>query len=549
MTSRLVFLLEDDDTERLVFKHNLEIRGFSVKQAANADEALRVIAEHGNDIHVAVLDMLLEPPDRAAPRIRPTGADIGMEIARRQTPRVPEFVVYTAHDKNYLYYSQALRLGAAVYLSKKKDDYLVMVRHVRALMLRRALSVREGDVFNDILEIASTSSDRIEAISRFCRGPLYAALCNFLGAPFTLLLTDRRAKEEEHSTAPVAGSIDIDQKPLSIYHEIQRLIFLSGGGEYEPFVINPDELRQAGIAKHEVVDRLRGTAFLPLAETQEIQLSLGIAQEDPEEEPLAENAVELSRVMVRYFRNAVLDHLVSLISKWSDLDSTRRGMLSAMSRFCLHVGQEVTAILDEAVRNEEISQEDPPRFYRSIYSLGAELRDAGEVFDTAIKEEPTAVKVDVSQLIRKVWRHLARQYGHDDSQEPPVEGGCVVIADCNDLYRAISQILRWFLQREAGSPGNDSAGIVIRLGRSDDNAEITFEDKSHRLSQGLRYRLFQPFSLHVGHPGEISQGRRLGLYLAKTLIETRNGGTIEDRSDEIEGELGHRLVVRFPATN
>ena len=35
------------------------------------------------------------------------------------------------------------------------------------------------------------------------------------------------------------------------------------------------------------------------------------------------------------------------------------------------------------------------------------------------------------------------------------------------------------------------------------------------------------------------------MYLAKTLVEEKYRGWLEDKSDEMEGEVGHRLVMQL----
>ncbi len=54
----------------------------------------------------------------------------------------------------------------------------------------------------------------------------------------------------------------------------------------------------------------------------------------------------------------------------------------------------------------------------------------------------------------------------------------------------------------------------------------------------------EEIDLHMTRPG-----LHLSLYMAKMLIELRNGGVVEDRSDEVEGDYGHRIALSFRGSN
>ncbi len=335
MKRQLVFVLEDDDLTRESLRQKLKHRGFEVVVAANVEKAREVVRRQGLEIDAAVLDMRLDDADH--PGV--SGADIGLELRRRQAPRTPELMIYSANP-SVDYYQQALTLGTSIFLNKSGNDDREVIRHIRALLLRRALSIENPEILDAIKRFADASRDPVDAISRFCRQVLTPELKRTLGAPFTLLLTDHDAE----TTHPISGSFDLPDNPLPLYQVLQSLIFRPDQTE-DIFTVEPEALRdglhRAGIPDSEqVLGGLRGVRFFPLAETRHARLSLGIAQEDASRNDLAENAAALAQVMSRFFRNSVLDRLITLTEEWSasQLVLKHRGMLRATSQFCLNIG-------------------------------------------------------------------------------------------------------------------------------------------------------------------------------------------------------------------
>lgn len=541
MGSPVVMVLEDFEVTRLALKLELEVRGFTVYAAATVREARELTAEHGKVFEVAVLDMRLEDKEFTGL----TGADIGMELLRQalRPPAVsaPEFVIYSAYAR-VDYYRQALRLGAAVYLEKNKYSASDVVLYVRALVLRRALNIRNPMILEKIRQIADSSQSQMQAVSRFCSEVLQVELARVLRVPFVLLLTETR----DNGVLYAGGSLNLPEQAHQLYRDLQSLIFLPG--ENEPLVIIPDQLRTAGVHDEEgLLGLMRDAAFIPLAETDEIRLSLGILQEDTS---ATEMAAKLANAMAQVFRSTLLDHLFSLTARWAEANVKRKEILTATAKFCLHVGQEYVAILDEAGRSGELPTGEKPAYVRRLQALGEDLRDAGEVLEDLNEEAPHRVEIHGAEQVQRVWRHLARQQELQAAEAFKLEGDCAVYVNPADFYIAVSQILRWFLQRTPDRPEDQTPSLRVCLGKDDDDgkAEIWFQDSSYRIPAKLREQLFEPFAAG-DRSSEGLRGRRLGLYLAKMVIETRNRGSVEDRSHELHGDLGHLLLLRLPAAS
>ncbi len=539
MGSPVVMILEDHEVTRLALKFDLEVRGFTVYVAATVREARELTAKHGKVFEVAVLDMRLEDKEFTGL----TGADIGMELLMQAVHppagRPPEFIIYSAYAR-VDYYRQALRLGAAVYLEKNKFTALDVVLYVRALVLRRALNIRNPEVLERIRQIADSSQSQTQAVARFCSEVLRVELARVLRVPFVLLLTEVGGSGILH----VGGSLNLPEQATHLYRDLQSLIFLPG--DHEPLVVLPDQLRAAGIHdEYGLLERMREAAFIPMAETDEIRLSLGLLQEANSG---TENAVKLANAMAQVFRSTLLDHLFSLTARWAEANVKRKEILTATAKFCLHVGQEYVAILDEAGRSGELPSGEKPTYVRRLQALGEDLRDAGEVLEDLNEEAPHRVEIQGAEQIQRVWRHLARQQELQTVDVFTLEGDCSVYVNPADFYIAISQILRWFLQRSPDRPIHQAPSVRVCLHQDDSKAEIWFQDSSYRIPAKLREHLFEPFA-GGDRSNEELRGRRLGLYLARMVIETRNRGSVEDHSHQLKGDLGHLLLLRLPVAS
>jgi signal transduction histidine kinase len=534
MRRAVVFVLENEEPTRLALKLELENGGFEVQAAATVAAARQLIELHGSQFDVAVLDMRLE--DKDAPHV--SGAGIGLEIARQHPAGPPEFIIYSAFPR-VDYYRQALRLGAAFFLEKNnRHKAKDVARYVRALVLRRALSTAQPRMLEAIQKIVGSSETRQRAIERFCGEVLRGEIARALHSPFMLLLTSAK----DGSLLFGGGSSRLPEARSDVYRDLQNLVFLPGG-DVEPLVIAPDQMRVAGVRDDDdVLASLRNAAFVPLAETEEVRLSLGILQEGTQR---TEEGQKLAAVIAQVCRGPVLDHLFSLARQWAEARK-RQAIVTATAKFCLHVGQEQVAILDDAAQRGELIAGEKPGFVRRLQALGEDLRDAGELLEE-LGEEAQRSEVQGADLVRKVWKSIARQPELHTDEVFKVEGDCTVYANPDDFHVAVSQILRWFLQRSADQPANQLPSLRVRLANRDGRGEIWFEDSSYRIPDRLREQLFEPFAQGSDPAGEASKGRRLGLYLAKMVIETRNDGSVEDRSNDLGGEIGHRLLLWLPS--
>ena len=528
MRKQTILVVEDSDSQRVAQQMAFENRGFSVRGAGNVREAREVINELGERLAVMVLDMRLEDP--AAQGV--TGADLGLEVRDENPQRVPEFIILSAYSL-LEYYKLAVRLGVAAYLSKEDTKTEQLIRHVRALLIRRNLSVDDPYVSEQIAQIAEKSQWLSEAAARFCCEVLSPVLTVFLGAPHVILINDGRSIRVCH------GGEDICQELRSLYEKLERVIQgrVNSDG---PWIVNHNmllEIMGSDSLKSGWMKTILGAAFLALPFEREIRISIGIL---PSNQPLAEDPKELAIILSQYLQRSVLGPLLSTLEQCISFKAKREARLLAHT--CNYIAEEQLAILSDAVNFEEMPTNSES--FRQLISLSETLRDTGQTLMLLESgySKTTTETIGMRDLIRAVIEDLDIQLL---SERASINGDCSVVASRDDVFIAISRILQWFAHRLA----EYSSGEVHIT--CEESGEIAFEDRNPRLSAGLRQRLFSPFAQPIPGAGKEAEGAGLHfpLYLAKTLIELKHGGLLEDRSDDLPGSLGHKFVMRFPASS
>jgi DNA-binding response OmpR family regulator len=213
MNPGFIIYIEDSESQRKALKMALKLLGFKVEVAGNVTDARRLFEKHQKQVDVVVLDMRLEDPEW--PQM--TGADIAMEYFDTQTPYAPEFLIHSAYSE-VDYYKLAWKLGVATYLEKSEYRQDDIIRHIRALAIKRALSVKNPETSDRIQRIVETSRDQSEAIEKFCRHELEPELAGRLGTSFIFLLSEGHRTSCYTSEASFPGSLDL-------YEVIQTLVF------------------------------------------------------------------------------------------------------------------------------------------------------------------------------------------------------------------------------------------------------------------------------------------------------------------------------------
>lgn len=536
MWGKTVVIVEDQEVQRLALESALERRGFNVKSAATVAEARYAIEYLGEETDVMVLDMRLEDPNEPAM----TGADIGIEVQKEHPNWSPEYLIQSSFAE-VNYYRLALRLGAAAYLSKTETRQSDVIQHVRALALKRALRLERPRVAEILRSISESTRNLSEAVRKFCGEILAAELDACLGTPYILLLTD------ESGTQNFATNTDLPIGYEAIYTTLQALAHgisdfsapykvSEHGMRYLPAPGNPNEFR--------LYERLPGAVFIPLANVKNFRLALGLFEPQQGEIKYPEDIEKFAAVLTQYVRSTIVEHFLRILVQ---LDSRKRAMLQSTSRLCLSLGQEQQSIIQESVAADQL-QEGSNAHYELV-RMAEDLWETGTILAnvTSTNSEEEYVPVEIKEIIEKAFLELEAGMPLDGIKFN-IEGSCLIEAKQDDLYIVVIRVLQWLAQRTIETPLNLEPEIVVRCANEYGTSQIIFEDRSKRLPKQLRDRLYLPFFISAIPPADVKlpgPGLYLPLYLAKMLIEEKYGGRLDDKSDDLEGDVGHRLVISF----
>jgi CheY-like chemotaxis protein len=538
MKKKTIVVVEDKPPQRLALHAALERRNFTVRSAETAAEARRIIEELGEEIDVMVLDMRLEDPSEPDT----TGADLGIAVQSEHPTWLPEFLIHSAYAE-VDYYKLALRLGAAAYLAKEEGKLGGVIRHVRALALKRALRLERPQVAERLRAISESTKNLSAAVRKFCRDLLATELDSCLGAPYVLLLTD------ENGTQNFATNTDLPLGYESLYTTLQAMAH--GISNFaSPYEISRESLKHlpepTNANEAKIYERLSQSAFIPLANVKNFRLSLGLFEPLQDELRHPEEPVELARVLAQYVRSTIVEHFLRILVH---LDSHKRAMLKSTAHLCLYLGQDQLSIIEDGLNSGDIKSDS--RSHYKLTTMADDLCETGAILSSVALTESNKADppIEIERVIEKARSELEKRM-YLRGVEFKIEGTCVARVREDDLYIAVIRILQWLAQRRLETAPDIEPRITVRCEDDSGSSVVIFEDRSNRLPEKLREQLFQPFSVSAVSPQEVplpAPGLYLPLYLAKMLIEEKYGGWLDDRSDELEGDVGHRLVMRFAA--
>jgi DNA-binding NarL/FixJ family response regulator len=539
MSSKTVLIVEDEKTQRDAMVPALTNRGFIARGVGTVAEANEVIEELGENIDVMILDMVLEDPH--APGV--TGANIGIEVQAKHPTWLPEYLIQSQHDK-VDYYQLALRLGAAAYLVKRgAQDVVEIVRHVRALALRRALRLERPKVAERLTAIVDSTKNLSTAVRSFCSDILKDELDNCLGTPYVLLLTD------ETGTHNFATNTDLPLGHEPIYTTLQAMAH--GISNFStPYLLNEAELKKipgpTSANEVKIRERLDRAAFIPLANLKIFRLSLGLLPPRPSEAQYPEDTGKLAAVLAQYVRSTVVEHILRILVH---LDSQKRAMLKSTSRLCMFLGQDQQEIIEDGIVALDLKP--GSKTHEKLINLADDLRDTGTILTNVASSDSKFdyPAFDGRNLVENAAEDLRKTRQLSDIKLA-FEGECKIKAKSDDVYIAVIRVLQWLAQRRSETPPDIDQQIYVHCDETNALSSITFEDCSNRLPHKLREQLFMPFSISAVHQTGTKlsgPGLYLPLFLAKMLVEEKYGGGLDDRSDEITSSLGHRLVMSFPS--
>lgn len=532
-----IAIVENQKHQREALQMMLEGPGIEVYTAARVAEAYSLIEELGDDLDVLVLDMSLADPEAR----NVTGADIAIRSRDLHPDWTPERLIITAYP-TAVNYRLALRLGVAAFLSKGEALDEDFVRYIRVLALRRSLRADRPHVTQTLSSVSASAKTLSGAVGKFCREMLSLELSACLATPYLLLLTD------EGGTRNVATNTVISTGYAPLYDDVQKIAhgITKFKGPYVTLEPDADILpRGATEAERRAAARLAGAALLPLASVRDFRLSLVLPVSRPDEYDYAEDVSQLAAVLAQYVRPSIIEHLLSILVQ---LDAQKRVMLKSISYLCHHIGYEQQRIVEGGLALGHLKEESDTHL--SLRLMADDLRQTGAVLSGVADGtgKGAASTLEMRSLVEQEFESLRELWdAGPGTLELCAEGSCRVRAG-EDLGIAVKRVLQWLAQRHLETPHGVVAAIYVLCVEREDGPSVTFEDRSRRLPRELREHLFEPFSTSLAlmtGAGRGGPGVYLPLYLSQVIVEEKYGGRLEDESDEMRGEVGHRLVMRF----
>lgn len=544
-----IFVVEDSDKQRDEIRFALSNWGFEVFTAKTVSEARDLATQHWKEFDVAILDMRLEDPED--PHI--TGADIGIEF-RNKNGTSPECIIFSAYAE-VEYYKLAIQLGTASYLDKYKFDLPDLIRHVKAVALRKALSVENPETLRQITRIVTHSSNRIHAIKMFCQKVFATELQVCLGTPFFLIVTTEAQSEI------CGGTVDLPKYNQKIYHNLQAIAQAENNNvEPKPLDLSrlPEETKQELTENYAL---FQNAIMLPIFSSKEHKVSITLVLLKEEEINLNlldedefvtppnkqfEDPIELWKVLNQYLKPTVVEHLLTIFSEWNHIKTTLR----EISQICIWIGQEQSALLRNTVSLNDSVVSRLRAMADDLTESGNLLRHIEKPLDESIQYVPLSAK----NLLNEIWDSIreAEESGNEFLFTNNAE--CFIEAQENDLYVVFSRLLQWLVMRRISISPETEPIITVSCESRENETSVTFTDKSKRLNETIRKELFVPFTQSISIPfNDLSKeedknhipGQYLPLYIAKMIVEVKYGGEFIDATDDLEGNLGHKFILRF----
>jgi hypothetical protein len=321
--------------------------------------------------------------------------------------------------------------------------------------------------------------------------------------------------------------------------------------------LDSDWIRKLSSNAGDSIAPLTDAIFIPLANQNDLRLSLGLLPSGNSKGLTEERPAELAQILQEYFQPAVLEHLLTLTAMLAEQKERQLTMLKATSQFCLYVGQQQIATLDAAEDAGELLE--MGSHLRRTYQLAEDLRQAGLILDKLARDQDCSKmpirsigsnrSISVRQVIMSAWNRINEVLQPREGQLSFSGEDFSVTGSPSYLEIAASRILQWFVQRSNQTPSHLHPLIGVHFQRKNDSLEIIFSDRSRRIADSLRSYLFVPFSEALSIParGELEgPGVGMPLYMAKSLVEFGSGGRLEDRSGDLPEDIGHKLVLSFP---
>lgn len=545
-----LFIMDDRDYLRESIRQTFEDRHIRVLEAKGIDDGKLVLAKHGRDVDVLLLDMNLRGPE--------TGAHLAQWSKEHFPDWPPEIIIHSGYDE-ISYYQAALRVGASSYLRKAEFPRAEeLVHYVRALALRRALSLERPNLDKAVTQAVEDASGGPDALWRFCSAVLGPEIVRCTGGPCILVLSAAGV------TRCLGAGIEVDEGS-PVCHEIQSLL-LGARGVVRSFRCDTGAAAiSRGNTAGSAVNSPEGrdVVFIPLVEDQTLHLGLGLLSGGPNNDDAA-GLLALAQAIHSYLRESVVRHQMRITFAFAQERAKRERvlLLDTVAAACLYTGQQLIDVVDRHEGEVEGREGVISATLRDFRLLGEELLNDAQALQalegiagSAADGPSRQVDIELGPFLLEVWDQLTSLGRVPSGGQLDITSGGTARANRGNLQNVFFRLLLWMAQRLLELPPEEREPLVATIRESGPWVEVVLDDLSPRLPATLRRRLFSPFSASAPNidAGEqalpsteagLPRGQHLGLFFAKAMVETAEGGALLDRSgDHTQG--GHRFIVRL----
>jgi hypothetical protein len=497
------------------------------------------------------------------------GTDVGRQLLKKQNDWPPVVLTMTSFNQEVEHWRKSFDVGAITLLEKSLTTEEEISYYAATVLLRRALGLNNPDCKKAIQEVLETGRTAFQVLENFFRQFVVPEFASCIDTPFVIVLEQGKAISEDPSQVQSSRSPNgLDNLKEQIVELVTKAAYYAQVTELPlPLLIDKKVLELSSLIASEsrsqvffspqfseldddlaLSELMQDAAFIPLQLTSNIRLSLLLVKENK----IPENPDELSplsraKVLAKYALDSLRITLVNLIERWKHVQEIKRVQLEELARFCEYVGVETKRLSYDIAADAEIAEENTN--LQRFTLLADELCEAGNFLSELTEDSVRHLqRLVMQEVIQEAWDSLRSR-----SALLVFHGDCraTVVASKDELRFLFSRLLHWlisFYEEEAfGTPQID---VSCRL--EGPYLEIALESNSSRLPKIVRDYLFVPMTQRINYdqlPASNGPKLFLAMSLVKIILEKRYQGSLTDHSDELTGDIGHKLVVKMSVLN
>ena len=268
--------------------------------------------------------------------------------------------------------------------------------------MKRSLRAGHPPVIDALGSAYLSTRNLSEALEIFCRRLLAKQLDACLGAPYLLLLTDPRG------TQSVANRYNLPTGSELLYSTLQNMA-QGISNRSAPYTLTQNDLdhlpQAANNSESKVLERLLGAALISLSVVRDYRLSLILLDPQQGETEYPEDTAQLASVVAQYVRPTIVEHFLGILTH---LEAQKKAMLKSISYFCLYLGQDQQAILDDAISSGDLQE--GTNGHEKLATMAEDLWQTGTMLNSAANGsgDYVALQFEMAPLLKRVFDEMKK---------------------------------------------------------------------------------------------------------------------------------------------